>query len=40
MSDPEADLRELAARVRERFDEEGTTEADVEDTIAAVRSED
>jgi hypothetical protein len=37
-TDSEATLRALGARVRDRFDDEGVTEDDVEDAIAWVRS--
>lgn len=34
-----AKLKELSARISQRFDEEGVTEADVADAIAWARSE-
>lgn len=37
--DGAAQLEALANRTRERFDEQGVTEADVEDAIAWARSE-
>ena len=38
-ADSEAKLRALAERTRQRFEEEGVTEDDVEDAIAWARSQ-
>ena len=39
VDDPESTYDEIVARVRERFDAEGISEADVEDAVEWARSE-